>query len=185
MFIIGLTGGIATGKSTVSKMLSSLSPEDGGPVSVIDLDLIARDVVRPGMPGLRDIVKTFGTEILTDKGEMDRPKMGKIVFGDPEARKKINNPASVQLARLTARDSSTPEAALQRMNAQMPIEEKKGLADVVIDNSNSADDTLRQVKDLVRNHKPGFMSTLAWWCVGAGPASVVWGVLTLLRWAGL
>ncbi len=76
----GLTGGIASGKSTVSRAFA----ERG--VTVVDADLIARLVVRPGMPALRDIVEAFGAEILLPDGNMDRKKVGALVFGDPAKR---------------------------------------------------------------------------------------------------
>lgn len=73
----GLTGGIASGKSTVAKTFKS----EGIPV--VDADLLARAVVRPGSPALEKIVGIFGEEILTPQGEMDRGKVGSMVFGNP------------------------------------------------------------------------------------------------------
>ncbi|KAF9255219.1 CoaE-domain-containing protein [Marasmius fiardii PR-910] len=85
--MIGLTGGIATGKSTVSSLLQS---QYGLPV--IDADTLARKVVEPGSPGLRRIVQTFGTEVLlTDgSGALDRKKLGSIIFNDEKKRKQLN-----------------------------------------------------------------------------------------------
>lgn len=83
--IIGLTGSIASGKSTVSNMLK----EYGLPI--VDADIVARLVVEPGRETLKEIVKTFGEEILTEKGELDRPKLGSIVFNDEEKRKQLNS----------------------------------------------------------------------------------------------
>ncbi|MCA1982553.1 dephospho-CoA kinase [Nocardioides nematodiphilus] len=77
---VGLTGGIASGKSTVSAILRELG------AVVIDADQLARDVVAPGMDGLRQVVEAFGPEVLTADGQMDRPKVGSIVFADPEKR---------------------------------------------------------------------------------------------------
>ena len=82
-FLLGVTGGIASGKSTVSKMLSEL----GSPL--IDFDLIARQVVEPGTPGLAKIVDYFGRQVLADDGSLDRKKLSDIVFGDMEKRKKL------------------------------------------------------------------------------------------------
>ncbi len=82
-FLLGVTGGIASGKSTVSKMLGSL----GSPL--IDFDLIARQVVEPGTPGLAKIVDYFGSQVLAEDGSLDRKKMSDIVFGDMEKRKKL------------------------------------------------------------------------------------------------
>lgn len=80
---VGLTGGIASGKSTVSRMLA-----EHGAV-IIDSDLIAREVVAPGTDGLKEVVAAFGEEVLTEAGELDRPKVGAIVFADPEKRKAL------------------------------------------------------------------------------------------------
>ncbi|MFJ9317416.1 dephospho-CoA kinase [Pimelobacter simplex] len=79
---VGLTGGIASGKSTVSSILSELG------AVVIDADLIAREVVAKGTPGLAAVVEAFGPEMLTPDGELDRPKMGALVFAD-EARRRV------------------------------------------------------------------------------------------------
>lgn len=81
--IIGLTGGIATGKSTVARLL-----EERG-FHVIDADQVARDVVKPGEAALNDIVHHFGDEMLRDDGRLDRKRLGKRIFGDEEARKKL------------------------------------------------------------------------------------------------
>ena len=78
---VGLTGGIASGKSSVSAILADLG------AVVIDADKLAREVVARGTPGLERVVEAFGREVLTEDGEMDRPKVGAIVFGDPEKRR--------------------------------------------------------------------------------------------------
>ena len=83
MLWIGLTGGIATGKSTSTKVLR----EWGYPV--VDADAIAREVVSPGSKGLEQVVAEFGSDILTEKGELNRPRLGKVVFSDPEKRRKL------------------------------------------------------------------------------------------------
>ena len=83
--LLGVTGGIASGKSTVSKMLSEL----GSPL--IDFDLIARQVVEPGTPGLEKIVDYFGRQVLAEDGSLDRKKLSDIVFGDMEKRKKLES----------------------------------------------------------------------------------------------
>lgn len=75
---IGLTGGIACGKSTVSRMLKDHD------IPLVDADEIARDVVRPGTPGLKSIVHTFGSEVLLQDGSLDRRKLGQMVFGNPD-----------------------------------------------------------------------------------------------------
>ena len=77
---IGLTGGIASGKSTVAELFAARG------VPIIDTDKIARDVVEPGQPPLERLVERFGTGILTPDGHLDRPKLREIVFSDPKAR---------------------------------------------------------------------------------------------------
>lgn len=80
---VGLTGGIASGKSTVSAILAELG------AVVVDADLIAREVVGRGTPGLAAVVEEFGPGLLTDEGDLDRPAMGALVFGDASARKRL------------------------------------------------------------------------------------------------
>jgi dephospho-CoA kinase len=84
VIVIGLTGGIASGKSTVSRMLKSLGAK------IIDADQLARDLVRPGRPAWRDIVHHFGRGILLENGEINRKELGRVVFSDPEARRLLN-----------------------------------------------------------------------------------------------
>ena len=81
---VGLTGGIASGKSTVAGMLVELG------AVVIDADLIAREVVAPGTPGLAAIVEAFGPDVLTADGSLDRPRLGSVVFADDAARERLN-----------------------------------------------------------------------------------------------
>jgi dephospho-CoA kinase len=77
---IGLTGGIASGKSTAAKFFGALG------IPILDSDQIARDVVEPGQPPLERLVKRFGPSILTADGHLDRPALRDIVFSDPMAR---------------------------------------------------------------------------------------------------
>ncbi|MEU8823896.1 dephospho-CoA kinase [Streptomyces sp. NPDC048636] len=84
MLKLGLTGGIGAGKSEVSRILSSYG------AVLIDSDRIAREVVEPGTPGLAAVVAEFGPEVLTPDGVLDRPKLGGIVFGDPERLRALN-----------------------------------------------------------------------------------------------
>ncbi|MEI7058126.1 dephospho-CoA kinase [Nocardioides sp. CCNWLW239] len=81
---VGLTGGIASGKSTVSELLAELG------TVIVDSDKIAREVVEPGTPGLAAVVKEFGPTVLTETGELDRAKVGEIVFADEGARARLN-----------------------------------------------------------------------------------------------
>ena len=83
MLIIGLTGGIGSGKSAVCKLFAELG------VPVIDADIIARQVVAPGRPALAQIRKTFGDDILTGEGQLDRTKLRAIVFDIPAKRKQL------------------------------------------------------------------------------------------------
>lgn len=85
MIVIGLTGNIGSGKSTVARRLESLGAK------IIDADKLSREVVLPGSPVLKEIVKKFGPGVLNDKGELDRKKMGALVFADPQARSSLNN----------------------------------------------------------------------------------------------
>jgi dephospho-CoA kinase len=80
---VGLTGGVASGKSTVSAILAELG------AVVIDADALAREVVARGTPGLEAVVAEFGPELLTPDGELDRPAMGRLVFGDEGARRRL------------------------------------------------------------------------------------------------
>jgi dephospho-CoA kinase len=81
--LVGLTGGIATGKSTVSALLRQLGCE------IIDADLLAREVVEPGQPALAQIVTEFGRDVVTAAGALDRKKLGAIVFANPERRRRL------------------------------------------------------------------------------------------------
>ncbi len=81
---VGLTGGIASGKSEVSKRLAAHG------AFIIDGDLGARAVVEPGTPGLARVAETFGSGVIRPDGSLDRPRLGEIVFNDPEALAKLN-----------------------------------------------------------------------------------------------
>ena len=85
MLKVGLTGGIATGKSYVLSVLSELGCE------VLDADLTAREVVEPGQPAFHEIITHFGREILAPDGRLDRVKLGAIVFNDATQREKLNS----------------------------------------------------------------------------------------------
>ena len=189
--IVGLTGGIASGKSTVANMLGDLGAR------VIDADVIAREVVEPGEPAWVDIKETFGDEVFHEDRTLDREALGQVVFGDQRARKKlgaITHPRigqrmmqrarqihseghewvvydaalivengihewldslivvaadrDVQIKRLMERDAMSRDDALKRIGSQMPLEEKIAVADYVIDNNGTLDETLEQVQEL-------------------------------------
>lgn len=192
--LVGLTGGIATGKSTVTGMLASPS------VRVVDADALAREVVEPGTPAHARIIAEFGKGVLQPDGRLDRARLGEIVFPDPDRRKRleaITHPAirarfeqimadlerqgfdgiliwdaallvesgghnkmdkvvvvttdpATQLARLMARDGSTEEAARARTASQMPLAVKARVADYVIDNSGSREETEARVREVYR-----------------------------------
>jgi len=80
---VGLTGGVASGKSTVAALLRELG------AVVVDSDVLAREVVEPGTPGLAAVVEAFGPEVLTADGRLDRPALGAVVFGDEPARRRL------------------------------------------------------------------------------------------------
>ena len=199
--LLCVTGGIASGKSTVSDMLAEL----GSPL--IDFDLLARNVVEPGTPGYQQIVDYFGRQVLQENGELDRKKLSNIVFGDLEKRKKLESfthpyiydeffkaieqitqsqPDAViqvsvpllieqnlqflfdkllvvyvkpetQARRLAARDDISLADAENIMKSQLPIDEKTGYADFVIENEGSLEETEGQVQavwdDLIKTRQ--------------------------------
>lgn len=108
MQVIGLTGGIASGKSTVARILERLG------AVIVDADLLAREAVLPDAPAHQGIVAAFGPEILLPDATLDRKALGRIVFADPEARRRleaITHPAIARLAEerlAAARRSGAP-----------------------------------------------------------------------------
>lgn len=84
IYSVGLTGGIASGKSAVAARLA----EHGA--LIIDADLLAREALEPGSPGLDEVISTFGRELVTEAGELDRAALGRVVFNDEEARARLN-----------------------------------------------------------------------------------------------
>lgn len=189
--IVGLTGGIACGKSTVAKMFAQLG------AVIIDADQVAREVVEPGEKGHEAIIHRFGPQILHESGELNRKALGDIVFKDKSAladlnailhpliRTRMNEkkeeaklahppliimdipllfeskqkntveavivvyvPPAEQLKRLMERDHLSREDAQRRIDAQLPIEDKKKWADHLIDNSGSLEETREQVEAL-------------------------------------
>lgn len=190
--IIGITGGIASGKSTVSLYLQELG------FTIVDADLASRAVVEPGEEAYHQVVKAFGEDILLTDGNIDRVKLGSIIFNDQEKRLLLNgivHPAvrnwmrvkteaalssgeetvfmdipllfeskltfmvdktlliyvdeQVQLERLMNRNGLSETEALARINSQMPLADKKALADAVIDNNGDINETKRQLKTIL------------------------------------
>ncbi|XP_038635371.1 dephospho-CoA kinase domain-containing protein isoform X1 [Scyliorhinus canicula] len=189
MFLVGLTGGIASGKSTVAAVFREL----GCPV--VDADQIARQIVEPDSPAYWAIVRSFGEEILLEDKKINREKLGNIIFTDVEKRQLLNSithpeihkamlkqifkyfiqgyryvildvpllfetnklarfmkhtvvvycDPQAQLTRLMKRNSLTQAEAERRIGAQMPLEQKRKLANHVIDNSGDSVSTYRQV----------------------------------------
>ena len=84
MLVVGLTGGIGSGKSAVSRLLAQRG------AVVVDADLVAREVVEPGTPGLAGLVEDFGGQVLQADGSLDREALGRLVFGDPVALARLN-----------------------------------------------------------------------------------------------
>ncbi|PEV87766.1 dephospho-CoA kinase [Bacillus thuringiensis] len=111
--VIGLTGGIASGKSTVSQMFRELS------IPVIDADIIAREVVEQGKPAYNKIVEVFGAEVLQQDGELDRPRLGSIVFYNEEKRLQLNK--------------IVHPAVREEMNRKKEMYIKEGMQAVVLD----------------------------------------------------
>jgi dephospho-CoA kinase len=110
---IGLTGGIASGKSTVTEMIRGLG------IPVIDADQVARDVVKAGEEAYEQIIKTFGQDILQENGEIDRAKLGAIVFYNEQERKKLN--------------AIVHPAVRRRMLAEKEAYVQKGAKTIVLD----------------------------------------------------
>jgi len=192
MLLVGLTGGIATGKSLVSGYLRELGAH------LIDWDVIAKKIVEPGLPAWQDIKNYFGEEILQPDQRIDRSKLGDAVFSDEAKRKRLNSfthprimeaaklqekaiveadPDAIvvhdvpllfeaglgemvdktvvvyatdesQVKRLMVRDGMSRESAMERLRAQMPVADKAKLADFVIENSGSIENTREQVQRL-------------------------------------
>jgi len=193
MLLVGLTGGIGTGKSTVARML-----EKRGAV-VFDADVLARQAVAPGTPGFDEVVERFGPNVLAPGGGLDREALGSIVFSDPAARRDLEGivhpevrrmfaegceeysdsdrvvvlsapllvetgmhtafdllivvsaPVATQIERLM-RDRGMPERDVQaRIDAQLPLEAKAEVADVLVDNEGTLEDLEGQVDRVWRD----------------------------------
>ncbi len=187
MKLVGLTGGVGSGKSTVADMLRELGAQ------VVDADEATHAVYEPGSPGFDAVVREFGAEYV-DGGRIDRSRLGELVFHDDDARRRLNSivhplvrewmaqhtaeaaergaeavvqdvpllfenglerlfstvvlvyaPEEVQVERLVSGRGYTPERARAMIAAQMPIENKRGLAHHVINNSGTREETLTQV----------------------------------------
>jgi dephospho-CoA kinase len=192
--IFGITGGIASGKSSVSTFIKELG------FSVIDADIVAREVVEPGEDAYYEIIHAFGESILLLEGGIDRAKLGNLIFHNEEKRLHLNSivhPAvrkrmrelaekafqdgektvfmdipllfeskltfmvektllvyvdeDVQLERLMNRNNLSKSDALARISSQMPLKEKKALADAVVDNNEDFEETKEQVRSILKS----------------------------------
>ncbi len=206
MLIVGLTGGIASGKSTVSKMF-----EQAG-IPVICADELAREAVRPGSQGLAEIRRIFGEGVLDDEGNLDREAMARLVFQDKAKRKILESiihprvaeeqnkrlaalerqghsiavvdipllyesglersvdlvvvvyaPRHIQEERLMNRDGMSADDARSRLDAQMPIDDKRTRADRLVDNGKTLEHTRRQVQNLIEELREATRSTNTVW----------------------
>jgi dephospho-CoA kinase len=121
MLRVGLTGGIGSGKSTVAQRFS-----ERGAV-VIDADLLAREVVAPGSPGLAAIVDRFGEGVLDDAGALNRPALGAIVFADGRSRRELEGITHPLIARRTAElVAAAPEGAIVVHDVPLLVEKSYG-----------------------------------------------------------
>ena len=195
---IGLSGGIGSGKSTVSRLLNELG------AIVVDADAIVHELQAAGEPMLKEIAAAFGDGVLTGDGALDRPALGSIVFRDTERRRELEQivqppvvaemarrakvaiddgvpmvvmdipllfegkktgrgsasamqydaticvwvPLETQIERTMSRDECDRGEAERRIAAQLPIDEKREMADHVIDNSGTPEQTCEQVEAL-------------------------------------
>lgn len=129
MLVIGLTGGIASGKSTVSTHLAKLG------AVIIDADKLAREVVEPGQPGLNLLVQTFGSGILQEDGTLNRSALGQLVFSRPEQRERLDS-ITLPLIKEKTREQlealrTRPDAANLIVVLDAPLLLEAGLTKVV------------------------------------------------------
>jgi len=150
MFLIGLTGGIAAGKSTVAEHWAALGAVE------IDADQLARQVVEPGAPGLLKVTAAFGPGVLNETGELDRKALGALVFEQPELRKKLESILHPLIqAETRARLAEQPAEAIVVYNVPLLVEAGVDLPfDRVVTVEAPIDD---QVKRLTQNRgmEPG------------------------------
>jgi dephospho-CoA kinase len=190
--LVGLTGGIASGKSAVAKILAQLG------AAIVDADVLAREVVATGHEGWKEIVATFGSGVLQADQTLDRQKLRTLIFNNPDARKQLEaiiHPrvralaerrirehgeagyavvvyevpllfegnlqewlrpvilvacnVDIQRQRLQRRDDLDAAAAQKHIDAQMSLEDKRKLADYVIENDGSLADLESQVRGVL------------------------------------
>ena len=129
--VIGLTGGIASGKSVVGRELSARG------VTVIDADVLAREAVAKGSEGLAEVVRAFGTEVLQADGTLDRERVAERVFKDAEARARLNSIVhprigQLSLARITAAQSSSTPYIVYEAPLLVETGGHKGMAALIV-----------------------------------------------------
>jgi dephospho-CoA kinase len=119
---VGLTGGVASGKSTVAALLAELG------AVVVDADVLAREVVAPGTDGLAEVVASFGPEVITASGDLDRAAMGSLVFAAPEQRRRLEAIIHPRVrARAAEIEAAAPPAAV--VVHDIPLLTETGQAD--------------------------------------------------------
>lgn len=124
--VIGLTGGIATGKSSIARFFS------GRGIPVIDADQLARDAVRPGSPALARIISLFGMEVLSEDGALNRKKMGTLIFSDPDKRRSLEDILHPEIRKLAEmRIAKAAEEGHQRLIYMAPLLIEAGASDRV------------------------------------------------------
>lgn len=142
MYLVGLTGGIAAGKSTVAKRWA----EQGG--IEIDADLLAREVVEAGSQGAAKIRETFGAEVFLEDGNLDRAKLGALVFGDPEKRKALESIIHPLVkARAQELVAALPENSIAIYNVPLLVEASVDLPfDIVVTVEAPAKEQIERLK---------------------------------------
>jgi dephospho-CoA kinase len=130
MRLIGLTGGIATGKSTVARMLAARG------AAVVDADLLAREAVTPGSRALAEIAGEFGPDVLTSEGTLDRAALGRLVFADPARRRRLEGITHPRIGALMAERIAAALASEARLVvADIPLlfeNDRAGLVEGVL-----------------------------------------------------
>ena len=121
MLLVGLTGGIGAGKSTVARMLA-----DRGAV-VIDADELARRAIDPGTPGFDAVVQTFGADVVSKKGSLDRSRLAALVFKDEEARRKLEAIVHPEVRRLFVEETAKHEGTDRVIVHTVPLLVESGL----------------------------------------------------------
>ena len=146
MLTVGLTGGIGSGKSEVTRQLAAKG------AAVVDADLVAREVVEPGTPGLQRVVEEFGPEVLRPDGSLDRPRLGSLVFAEPERLQRLNAIVHPLIGRRTAElIAQAEESGAAVLVHDVPLLVESGLAEAYEVVVVVAADPATQLDRLTRN----------------------------------